>query len=234
MEISRYSLRYRDRHGPRWQRRLKLALSSLPPAAREHLALRRLAAQVALPFETRVARDYSRAYGISWRPVDLGEPARRHLPRYGRELLSPANLAALLTTPDGALEDFIGGEFHRARLPLRRAPWRAPGGRDGLNLRREKLLARRLRRASSQGGRVVHLSGWEHLVSWVNGQGLWHYLAYLKPARLLLADAHGLALSHDTVLPGLPTALAGKFGASSRQGRPTRPPLPRQSKIQDR
>ena len=108
VEISPFSLRYRRQHGAGWQRQLANALAELPEGAALHLAIRRLAAQVALPFEVRAARDYSRRAGVPWRPLDLGFLSRRHLPRYGPELLSPANLQALLTTADGELEGFCG------------------------------------------------------------------------------------------------------------------------------
>ena len=88
MEISPFSLRYRRRHGARWQRQLAEALAELPAGAALHLAIRRLTAQVALPFEVRAARDYSRSCGVPWRPLDLGFLSRRHLPRYGPELLA--------------------------------------------------------------------------------------------------------------------------------------------------
>jgi hypothetical protein len=122
VEISPFSLRYRGRHEARWQRQLADALAELPEGAALHLAIRRLAAQVALPFEVRAAQDYSRRAVVPWRPLDLGFLSRRHLPRYGPELLNPANLKALLTTVDGELEEFVAGEFRRAREALARAP----------------------------------------------------------------------------------------------------------------
>ena len=84
-------------------------------------------AQVALPFEVRAARDYARLYDVPWRPLDLGAPSRRHLPRYARELLSLENLKALLATEDAPLEDYVAGEYQRARLAGRRPRWRPLG-----------------------------------------------------------------------------------------------------------
>ena len=124
MEISPFSLRYRLKHGRRWQRQLAAALAELPAGAERHLAIQRLAAQVALPFEVRAARDYSRRVNVPWRPLDLGFLSRRHLPRYATELLSPANLQALLATADGELKDFVAGQFRRARQALAGAPRR--------------------------------------------------------------------------------------------------------------
>ena len=192
VEISPFSLRYRLQHGARWQRQLANALAELPEGAALHLAIRRLAAQVALPFEVRAARDYSRSAGVPWRPLDLGFLSRRHLPRYAAELLSPANLEALLATADGELKDFVAAEFRRARQALARAPRRplSPGAPE--TWRRERFLARKLRGLTSRHRRVVHLGGWEHLVAWQDSPGSWGDLADLKPGRVLLDEADRL------------------------------------------
>ncbi|MFZ5448549.1 MAG: hypothetical protein ACOZFS_07955 [Thermodesulfobacteriota bacterium] len=192
VEISPFSLRYRLKHGAVWQRQLTQALSRLPEAAPRHLAIRRLAAQVALPFEVKAARDYHRAAGVPWLPLDLGSPARRHLPRYGPELLSLANLQALLATADGSFEEFIAAEFNRARLALAHSARRLPTARSPEVLRRERFLARRLRRLTFQYPRVAHLGGWEHLMAWQEGPGLWHDLEDVHPRRVLLDEADRL------------------------------------------
>jgi hypothetical protein len=192
VEISPFSLRYRLRHGPGWQRQLTRALAELPADAAQHLAIQRLTAQVALPFEVRAAQDYSRDRKVPWRPLDLGFLSRRHLPRYGPELLSPANLKALLHTPDGDLKEYVAAEFRRARLAVRRPPQRllAPGHSEAG--RREGFLAQRLRRLASRSGRVAHLGGWEHLVPWPDSPNLWRQVADLTPGRLLLDQADEL------------------------------------------
>lgn len=185
VEVSRFSLRYRQRQGARWRRLLNLALAALPPEGRRHLAIRRLVAQVSLPFEVRAARDYARHFATPWRPLDLGRLSRQNLPRYGRELLVPENLRTLLDSEDGSLEDYVAAEFRRARLACRWPLWR-PGWPNPEDRRRERFLARRLRRGLEQYGRVVHLGGWEHLVPWRDGAGLWQELADLQPRRLFL------------------------------------------------
>ncbi|MFA5112153.1 MAG: hypothetical protein WC443_12145 [Desulfobaccales bacterium] len=192
VEISPFSLRYRLKHGPRWQRQLAQALADLPAGAARHLAIQRLAAQVALPFEVRAARQYRQQSGVPWRALDLGDLARRHLPRYGPELLAPDNLAALLTTADGSLADYVAGEYRRARLALSRTPRRLSFSDHSETLRRECFLGRRLRALTSRYARVVHLGGWEHLVAWEDSPGLWRELKDVAPARLLLDAADGL------------------------------------------
>jgi len=191
VEVSRFSLRYRRRQEPRWQRLLRQALEELPAAAAEHLAIRRLLAQVALPFEVRVARDFSRRYGTPWRPLDLGGLARCHLPRYARELLSLANLKALLDTEDEPLEDYVAREYRRAHMSCDHTLWRPLGANPESRrfLVRERLLARRLRHCLAGYGRVAHLGGWEHLVPWRDVTGLWQELADHEPLRLFLDEA---------------------------------------------
>ncbi len=188
VEVSRFSLRYRQRLQARWQRLLAQGLAELPAGAAGHLAIRRLLAQVAMPFEVRAARDYVRLAGIPWRPLDAGDLSRRHLPRYASELLSPDNLHALLDTEDEPLEDFVAREYRRAQLACCRPPWRLLG-MDPETVRRERLQARRLRGYLGKYGRVVHLGGWEHLVPWQDGGGLWQQLADLEPRRLFLDEA---------------------------------------------
>jgi hypothetical protein len=192
VEISPFSLGYRLKHGRGWQRQLAAALAELPAGAERHLAIQRLAAQVALPFEVRAAGAYSRRANIPWRSLDLGFLSRRHLPRYAIELLTPANLRALLATADGELEDFVAGEFRRARQAWAGAPRRRIFSDAPETWRRERFLARRLRRLVSRHRRVVHLGGWEHLVAWEDSPGLWHDLADLKPRRVLLDEADRL------------------------------------------
>jgi hypothetical protein len=192
VEISPFSLRYRQRYGAGWQRQLAQSLAELPADAARHVAIQRLAAQVALPFEVKAAREYHRRAGAPWRSLDLGFLSRRHLPRFGPELLSPANLKALLTTPDGPLAEYVVAEFRRARLalaqPLRRLFY--PGVSE--TLRRERFIGRRLRQLAFRHRRVVHLGGWEHLVDWQDSPGLWRALADLSPGRILLDEADRL------------------------------------------
>jgi hypothetical protein len=187
VEISPFSVRYRERHGAGWRRRLETALGNLPAEAARHLALRRVAAQLELPFEYRAARDYGEAGGAAVQLIDVSRPAREHLPRYRRELLTPSNLRALLDTADGDLGEYVAAQFQQARAAnngTRPAPahtW------DREIRRRERLLAVRLRRLAGPGLLVVHLGGWEHLTD--RGAGLLPYLAGLNYARIFLDSA---------------------------------------------
>jgi len=198
VEISRFSVRYREGAAKGWQRRLAAALKELPPGAETHLAVARVAAQVGLPFEYRAARDWGRAHGVPVKFLDSGALSRRHLPRYDQELLSRENLALLLETSASlSLAEFVFGEFQRARLAMagKIKPRLVPlSGESG---RREQLWARRLRRLADGNQRLVHLGGWEHLVPWPDGGGLPHLLSDLNPCVLLLEEADDLVRPAD-------------------------------------
>ena len=190
VEISRFSVRYRQRAARDWQRELTGALSSLPPGAVEHPAIARVVAQAALPFEYLVAQDWGQAHGVPVKLLDAGGGARRHLPRYAGELFSPENLRFLFETEAaGSLADFVAGEFRRARQVRagKAQPRLFPLSWE--TVRRERLWGKRLRRLVTGEQRVLHLGGWEHLVPWPNGFGLPHLLTDLQPSILLLDEA---------------------------------------------
>lgn len=188
VEISPFSVRYRARHGPGWQRQLEGALAALPPEVKEHLAVRRLAASVRVPYEWQAAVDFGRRHRVPVVAVDAGAPARKHLPRYARELLTPENLLALAALPDGSFQEWVAMEYRRARLSARRALRWLPG--DGLAemQQREEVMARRLRRLARRFPCLVHLGGWEHLAPREPEGNLFDRLADLNPRRWLLED----------------------------------------------
>jgi hypothetical protein len=189
VEISPFSVRYRERAVRGWRRRLEEALNALPPEAATQVALARLAAQASLPFEYQVARDWGQAHQTPVRLLDAGRVARRHLPRYQEELLTPDNVRWLWETgASGTLEEFVAQEFQRARLARAGKLRRLPNGISPEDGKRERLWARRLRRLVTGDRKVVHLGGWEHLVPWPDGGGLFHLLADLNPWVALLGE----------------------------------------------
>ncbi len=190
VEISPFSVRYRERAAKGWRRRLAAALGELSPAAAKSLAVARVAAQAEVPFEYRAARDWGKSRAVPVKPLDSGVAARHHLPRYAGELLTAANLRCLFDqSGTGTLTEFVAREFRRARL-AREGKLRAlPLVGDSANQSRERLWARRLKRLLTTGKRVVHLGGWEHLVLWPEGGGLSRLLADLNPEIILLDEA---------------------------------------------
>lgn len=192
VEISPFSVRYRAAHQEKWRRLLEAALTQLPEGARKHPAIRRVAAQIEMPFEWRAAHDYGGKAGIPWRPIDLSVLARRHLPLYEKELLTPDNLKQLWKTPGYSLEEQVMAAYRQARRCLRPPGWRPSPDTGGLGCWRERTVAARLRRLAN-GRRVVHLGGWQHVVSWEDGGSLSDLLKDLGPVRLLLDESDALA-----------------------------------------
>ncbi|MEJ2226472.1 MAG: hypothetical protein P8X49_15195 [Syntrophobacterales bacterium] len=189
MEISPFSVRYRRREEGNWRRRLQKTLQALPPEAATHVAVARVAAQASLPFEYRVARDWGRAHQVPVKLLDAGGVARRHLPRFKEELLTPENLGYLCEVgTSGTLEEFVAQEFHRARRAREGKLRRLPGLNGVGHGKRERLWASRLGRLAATNQKIVHLGGWEHLVPWPDGGGLFHLLADLQPSVMLLEE----------------------------------------------
>jgi hypothetical protein len=193
VEISRFSVRFRERAVRGWRRRLALALGAMPPEAAANLAVARVAAQAEVPFEYRAARDWGQGHTVAVKLLDSSAAARHHLPRYAKELLSAANLRALGESGSpGTLEDFVAREFRRARLAMQGRLRMLPHGADAQKSRRERLWAKRLKRLAAGGQRVVHVGGWEHLVPWQDGDNLLGLLGDLNPGVMLLDEADQL------------------------------------------
>jgi hypothetical protein len=199
VEISEYSWRYRRRQEARWRQQFQLGLQALPRQQRKHLALDKVAAQIACPFEVRAAEDYARRHGVAWQAVDINALSREHLPRYGKELLSPKNLTNLTLTPDADWGEYIRQEYRRARRALQTGPGRRIGWADTTvspqAAMREKVLAQRVRRLAKKWSRIVHVGGWEHLIASGSDKTMADYLAAWRPERLLLDEVRHWVLS---------------------------------------
>ncbi len=200
VEISDYSWQYRRRQMGRWQQQFQAGLAALAVAPRQHLALQRLAAQIALPFEVRAAKAFGRRYGRPWQAVDIAAVAREHLPLYSRELLQPANLRQLLTMPNGDFRAAIRQEYERAQRLINAQPPCWPLRPQEVNPQatmREKVLAGRVARLARRWLRVVHLGGWEHLVYTGQYLTMADFLAPRQPRRLVLADGYVPRLANN-------------------------------------
>ena len=198
VELSQYSRNYRRRRQAQWQRQFKSASRLLPPELRQHLALQKVAAQIAFPFEARAAEAYARKHGAPWRAIDLNSISREHLPHYETELLTPDNLRQLTSTPDGDWRDYIRQEYCRARRILQGSrskmihPASAiPAPQSTL---REKVLAHRVARLAREWSKIVHVGGWEHLLRSQERQTMADFLAPWRPELLLLDDELKLEL----------------------------------------
>ncbi|NDY42158.1 hypothetical protein G3N55_04770 [Dissulfurirhabdus thermomarina] len=196
VEISAFSVRYREAVERAWSRRLAGSLAALPPAARGHAGIRLVRRQIRMPFEWEVTRRVARRLGRPCIPVDSGALSRRELPRWEAELLSPENLAALVTGPDYDLEARIGSHYREALRTLEGGEPPDPAGASGGDpvtgfsgwAERERRVARRIRRILARCGPLVHVGGWEHLRTGAPWPTLARLLADLRPRRILLRD----------------------------------------------
>jgi hypothetical protein len=192
VEISEFSWRYRRRRMTRWQRQFQLNMEFLAKEQCHHLALQKVAAQIAYPFEVRAAEDYARKHGVAWQAVDISSVAREHLPRYGAELLQEDNLRNLVLTPDGDWGEQVRQQYQRARRALvkGRGSWHSTwaGVKSPQTSMREKVLAHRVARVAKQWLQVVHVGGWEHLVISGPWKTMADFLAVWRPQRVLLDD----------------------------------------------
>ena len=192
VEISEYSRRYRRSREAQWRRRFQLSRQALPPQQRQHLALQKVAAQIAYPFEARATEDYARRHGVAWQAVDINSVARKHLPRYEAELLRVDNLRCLALTPDADWGEYIRQEYRRARRTLETGRgsgiYPAVTAESARTTMREKVLAHRVGRLAKYWLRVVHVGGWEHLTISGPGKTMAGFLAAWRPQRLLLDE----------------------------------------------
>lgn len=192
VELSQYSRKYRCRRQAQWQRQFKSSRRLLPPELRQHLALQKVAAQIAFPFEARAAEAYAKKQGVPWRAIDLNSISREHLPHYETELLTLDNLRQLTSTPDNDWQDYISQEYCRARRILQ-GSWSKliypesaiPASQATL---REKVMAHRVARLAREWSKIIHVGGWEHLLMSQERQTMADFLAHWRPKLLLLDD----------------------------------------------
>ncbi len=196
MEISPFSLRYRRRHGGRWQRQLATALAELPagrgpapghpaPGGPGGPALRGPGGPGLRPERWRPLAPPGPGFFVQAAPAPVwaGTP-------------EPGQSAGLAHHPRR-----LPGGFCGRGIPPGPAGPGASSPPAHLTRRRRDLAAGTLPGPAPPAvwpprhRRVVHLGGWEHLVDWQDSPGLWGDLADLQPRRLLLDEADRLPVS---------------------------------------
>jgi hypothetical protein len=177
VELSPYAKVFRDRHQHTLQRTMNLNLKTAAKncgltlrEALRHPEIRALRRQLTLPFEYRAARRFSEATGSMLSLVDYS-PFSRELIWLWPELLSPGNLALLLTLPrDNRLSP--SRIYELAARAIRRAdPWTADlaASRNPDTSpfweKRERFMADRIRSVLKRRvpRKAVYLGGWQHL-----------------------------------------------------------------------
>lgn len=193
VEISPFSVRYRQANQARWHRRLVELLGRLPPGLAVHPRLILLERQIAMPYEWDCAVEYARAHGLAaCLAVDSEELASRELPCWEEDLLTMENILALTREPGFDLDAHFLSCYRQARH-LMEEPLCVPREMHPLSwlgqdfwMRRELFLASRLRDAVKRHMRVVHVGGWMHVVQGSPWTSLADLLSDMGPGRLLV------------------------------------------------
>lgn len=171
VEVSPFALAWRRRRGPELLARLA---ANLPAAARAaglspaeaaaHPGPAWLRAYLEPPYEWTVSRRLAAARGAPCVALDFSALSRRLLAG-ADELVGPANLARLLSAPVPAgagLERRRAADLMAGRGGWPRPPAPEPAREAGLARRIARLAAAAARRG--RGG-LVHVGGWQHLLS---------------------------------------------------------------------
>jgi hypothetical protein len=182
LEISRHGVEFRKKHGKALRLELLENIGQL--AAELDTSVDRLTsngriaeilAQLELPFEYTAALEYAESREVLLVLVDLSIYSREKT-KYFHDLISITNLRNLLAVEDVPLEEKIVAEYRRAgrmlddpKSSIDSIGWWSSGLRDEWN-KREAHMARVILRTRKymderRGGSLIHVGGWQHLLS---------------------------------------------------------------------
>ncbi len=168
VEISPFSISYRNKMLANWLSSFKKAQETLTIQEREHLQLKLLYRSLLIPFEWVVSKAYAKKSSIPCVPIDIGEISKQELPRWSKELLSSFNLKLLVKQKDKDILEFFDSKYSTAQKIL------FENGNDfvfnlALNTeefkKRDKIMAKRILRIIKHKDNLVHVGGWQHLIT---------------------------------------------------------------------
>ena len=138
-----------------------------------------------VPFEWRAAEAYARRFTIKARPIDLSTYSEEKLAHVS-ELLQPGNLRTLLRSDVLPVADQVISQYKQARALWNHPPATWPRLLE--TEEREAHMAAEIRALMSEGEKVLHVGGWEHLIDLPQGRSLFDKLRDLDPRRILLSE----------------------------------------------
>jgi hypothetical protein len=202
VEISRFSVRYRAAHEAHWLTELRKSQKDLAADRQEHSRLRLLERQLRMPFEWQAARELGEREGIPYIPIDCSDTARADLPLWSTELISAENLDIVTREPDFELENHFNTCHAQARgiltdesiceTDLRPLAWL----KNPYWGRREKILAKRVRRIARLRAPMVHIGGWMHLAKSLPWKTMRDILSDLHPRCIFVTRSKGGTHGH--------------------------------------
>ncbi len=185
VEISRFSVRYREEHQVEWLNRLRMLTGCLPPEKRNHLQVKLLRAQLTMPFEWRTSSSFSGSSRSL--AIDSGRLSQKELPSWRDELITRKNIARICDTPDIPLDEYMKARYREAiELLSHPDPHKFKWLDDEYWCWREKLLAKRIKKIFSLTGFLVHVGGWAHLVDHPGIPSLLSMISVYNPTRFLV------------------------------------------------
>lgn len=200
VELSPYGLAFRSREGRRFRRRLGRGLRrrtvALGPALRRREEFRAIDLQLRVPFEYRAAVRYCRDTGVALHLIDLSSWSREAIQNQWPGLVSRDNLERILAEPAVELERLVLRDYGlAARLVNEPGSPLAPAFlrswvEDPAWEERETVLAARLTElfGKMDGGRLVYVGGWQHLLAGPGCATLCERISHLRPRRVLLTE----------------------------------------------
>ncbi len=192
VEISRFSLKFRQRAMPVWFTVLARNLGCISPGKREHAGIRLLVRQLRIPYEWTVANRYAANHGIRCIAVDMGDFARIELPAWHQELLSSENLEIIASEPDFDLQKHFSARLRFASMFLSGKKQCCEAAHPLSYLahdqwqKRENKVSGRIQKIAALCSRTVHICGWTHLVTGSPWPSLSDMLMPLNPQRMLV------------------------------------------------
>lgn len=202
LEFSRYGLTYRRRRKKILTEKLLQGLRDIQQTETLRIfelkdllrstGIGGIAALLDLPFEYKGARFYSRCHSLPLYLLDLSSFSRRLLSHID-ELLSPENLQKVITFETASFRETITSEYKHAENLLfskKQSPCLQFIPTDENWQKRERSMAGRIKKivAKHQGQHIVHISGWQHLLT--SKGTLFNLLNDLTPQRILLNCPH--------------------------------------------
>jgi hypothetical protein len=193
VEISPYSRAFRAQHAAGLRARLRDNLQKI--GKERGWSLREIISQSAVleiflalrePYEWRAAKNYAERHGIEVMEIDLSGYAEEKLSHL-TELVSLENVRALLHLPSFDLARQVDSQYARAKFLFGHPPSAWPVNEEVRH--REAHMAQKIGAFARQknGGKVLHIGGWEHLVEYPQGKSLFGLVKDLQPDRIILA-----------------------------------------------
>lgn len=194
VEISPYSLSFRDKYVPEIRQTLRQNLRRMQDE--DGLSLKEIISHGPImgifgmlkePFEWRAAAAYVKKSNASLFDIDLSIYAQEKLTHLA-ELVSLENLKNLKKLPFPSFFEEISAQYARAKYLFQNPPKIWPVAKE--TLERENYMAEKIRKIFKSHAGVIfcHIGGWEHLLERPDGRSLFHILQDLNPQRILLAD----------------------------------------------